>query len=448
MICYEDAMSYMEGVSKYGSVLGLKNTKELMMRLGNPQDKLRFVHVAGTNGKGSTCTYIASILKEAGYKVGRYVSPTIFGYLERIQVDSIWMLPDDFVKLLSKVKNAVDAMVEEGLPHPTAFEIETAVAFLEFVDKNCDLVILEVGLGGRLDATNVIKNTICAVITSISMDHMAILGDTIEQIAREKAGIIKRGVPVVSHEQSEEVRKILQQVCQDENSILKIVNHSEAIFATFSLDKTVFSYSSELFAGKMELETSILGKYQIKNALTAIETASILKQEGFIINRGHVINGIRNARWEGRFSVVHKHPYIIVDGAHNEDAAISLNESTTLYFNEKPLIRIIGIFKDKEYEKIIANTVRENDTVITIRPNNERGLDSDKLAECANKYCNRVFNGESVEHALKIAMELANEEDVILAYGSLSFLHEVYAFIQNKSCLSTAKAVEVRKDGN
>ena len=425
-------MSYMEEVSKYGSVLGLENTKELMKRLDNPQDKLEFVHVAGTNGKGSTCTYIASILKKAGYSVGRYVSPTVFDYLERIQIGGDWILPEDFVRQLRKVKYAIDTMVEDGLAHPTAFEIETAVAFLEFVEKDCDLVVLEVGLGGRLDATNVISTTICAVITSIGMDHMAILGDTIEQIAREKAGIIKPGVPVVSQEQKQEVIKIIQQVCHEKNAPLKVVNQGDTIKATLSLDKTVFSYLNELFVDTMELETSMLGLHQIKNAMTAVETACILKQKGFCIHREHVIHGISQANWEGRFSVVHKHPYIIVDGAHNEDAAIALQESTTLYFKEKPLIRIIGIFKDKEYEKILANTVRCEDTVITVRPNSERGLDSDKLAMCANKYCDKVIIGENVEQALKIAMELANEEDVILVYGSLSFLHEVYAFLQNQ----------------
>ncbi|MFA9464208.1 MAG: folylpolyglutamate synthase/dihydrofolate synthase family protein [Velocimicrobium sp.] len=432
MNTYEEAMAYIETVSRYGSVLGLENTKELMRRLGNPQDTLSFVHVAGTNGKGSTCAYIASILKTAGYKVGRYVSPTIFAYRERIQVDGKWIFPDDFTKQLKQVKIAVEEMEKEGHAHPTQFEIETAVAFLEFKDKECDVVVLEVGLGGRLDATNVIQTTICSVMTSISMDHMAILGNSLEMITKEKAGIIKAGIPVVSHQQKQEVTKLLQKRCSEMKTTLKSVELSEAVDVSYSLEKTEFSYVCKEFGAKMRVETKMLAKNQVLNAMTAIETTAKLKKIGYHITRDDVIKGVKDTCWDGRFSIVHQCPYVIVDGAHNEEAAISLRQSTKLYFNDKPIVRIIGVFRDKEYEKILANTVCKEDIVIAIRPDCERGLEAAILKECAENYCNQVYQETSVAKALKLALTLTDYEDVILVYGSLSILHEVYAFFKNR----------------
>lgn len=433
MISYKEAMDYIEEVSKYGSVLGLETIKELLRRLGNPQDKLSFVHVAGTNGKGSTSTYIASILKEAGYKVGRYISPTIFDYFERIQVGGNWITLDAFCVHLTKVKEAADLMKEDGWVHPTAFEIETAVAFLEFLEQECKIVVLEVGLGGRLDATNVIKNTVCAVFTSISRDHMAVLGDSLIEIAREKAGIIKTGISVVSEEQKPEVCNVLNEVCKEKNAKLTMVSFNPRENVSFTLERTRFTYFCNAFGEEMEFVTTMLSSNQVKNAKVAIEAAAVLSNKGFIISRNQVIEGIKQAQWEGRFSIVGKEPYVIVDGAHNEDAARSLKESTNLYFKDQPLIRVIGIFKDKEYEKILANTVLKNDVVITIRPNHPRGLDSNILAECAKKYASQVYSGEDVNTALEMALTMSKKEKPIIVYGSLSFLHEVYDFFKNRT---------------
>lgn len=427
---YNEAMQYMESVSKYGSVLGIENTRELLRRIGNPQERLHFVHVAGTNGKGSVCTYIASILKKSGLRVGRYVSPTIFTYLERIQVDGQWMAEGDFVRQLTKVAHAVEDMVSEGHPHPTPFEIETAVSFLEFVEQKCDIVVLEVGMGGRLDSTNVISHADSVVLTSISMDHMAILGDTLEKIAAEKAGIIKQENQVICTAQKSEAQSVINKVCEEKKATLTIAEEQLVRDMKFSLTGTDFeAYVMEEW---IPFHTSLLSKYQIMNALTALKTAEVLSKNGYSIQRQHLIDGIKDATWEGRFSIVNTDPLVIVDGAHNEDAARMLAESVQLYFPNQPMIRVIGIFKDKDYDTILKRTVRKEDIVITVRPKGERGLDANRLATDAKRYANQVFIGENVDHALDMAEKLVADRPGILVYGSLSFLHEVYQYYEKE----------------
>ncbi|MEG1992891.1 MAG: folylpolyglutamate synthase/dihydrofolate synthase family protein [Acetivibrio sp.] len=422
----------LEEASALGSILGLESTKELMKRLGNPQEQLRFVHVAGTNGKGSTCTYISAILKEAGYKVGRYVSPILFDDLECIQVDGVWIEKKDFNRHLEKVKKAVDSMIFHGQQHPTVFEIETAVAFLEFFEKSCDIVVLEVGLGGRLDATNIVTTVDCAVLCSISMDHMAILGDTLEKIAWEKAGIIKKGTKVVSYPQDPRVVKVIEEVCKKQKAALYKADISTLHQIEYGLERTKFHDKNSFFGEELTLETKMLGENQVKNAKLAIEVTGVLREGGYKITRENIINGIKNAEWKGRFSLLHKEPYVIVDGAHNEEAAISLKKSEKLYFKGKKIIRILGIFKDKEYEKIVKETVDKDDVVITIRPPQERGLEAEILANCVRKYAKDVITAESTDKALTLGLNMAEPEDVILIYGSLSYVKEVYAYFYKK----------------
>ncbi len=426
MFTYTEALEYMQEASRYGMILGLDNTKELLKRLGNPQEKLRFVHVAGTNGKGSICTYIASVLKEAGYKVGRYISPTIFHYRERIQTDGNWITEEAFGVNMERIKKAIEQMTGEGHPHPTPFEIETAAAFLEFLEKKCDIVVLEVGLGGRLDATNVIETAECGVITSISMDHMGLLGDTIEKIAEEKAGIIKPGMDVVSYNQVEAAQQVLEKHCHEKNASLTYGKPESLENIEYSLEGTRFSYKSETLGKTLSLETALLGENQVRNAIVAIEACGVLQRKGYKLEEKHVIEGVQKAVWPGRFSLLQKTPYVIVDGAHNEDAAISLQKSMQFYFGDKPVTRIIGVFGDKEYEKIISNTVKKKDHVYTICPNHERGLASQRLAEVARKYSDTVEDGKNLQWALNKALNEATKDDIILIYGSLSYLHEVY----------------------
>lgn len=436
---YKEAVDYMKSIEHLGSVLGLDNIRELLKRTGSPQDKPAYVHVAGTNGKGSVCTYISSILMEAGARVGRYVSPWVFHYREQIQVDGRWILEDDFAKHVEKLKRAAVSMVLDGLSHPTPFEIETGAAFLEFVDKKCDIVVLETGLGGRLDSTNIIKTPLCGIFTSISMDHMGILGDTIEKIAFEKAGIIKENMDVISYPQMPAVEEILKNTCEKKGGRFYRVNVPGIKNPVYSLEKTVFDYlPSYSPAGRtaanelLHLEGYILGENQVKNIAAAVEGALCLGSKGFAITKEHIQNGIKKAEWPGRFSVVWEKPLVIADGAHNEEAAIALKRSECLYFKGRRIIRVIGVFKDKEYEKILKNTVEPRDLVIAAAPGHERGLPSKELARCAAKYSTEVIDGRTVQNGLSIALKEAAAEDVILVYGSLSFLHEVYQFFHEE----------------
>lgn len=436
---YKEAMDYMKSIENLGMVLGLDTIRELLERLGSPQDKLSFVHVAGTNGKGSVCTYMSSILMEAGAKVGRYISPAVFHYRERIQVDGRWILEDDFAKHVEKLKEAAASMVLDGLAHPTPFEIETGAAFLEFVDKKCDIVVLETGLGGRLDSTNVIKTPLCGVFTSISMDHMGMLGDTIEKIALEKSGIIKENMDAISYPQTSEVEEILRSACVERGGRFYQVNLAGIKNPVYTLEKTEFDYTPSYSLagctaenGPLHLEGTILGENQVKNMAAAVEGILCLGNKGFTITKEHIQRGMKKAVWPGRFSVVWKKPLVIADGAHNEEAAIALKRSENLYFKGRRIIRIIGVFKDKEYEKILKNTVEPKDLIIAAAPQCERGLPSKELARCAGKYCNNVIDGRTVENGLSIALSEAKEQDVILVYGSLSFLHEVYQFFQKE----------------
>lgn len=440
---YKEAMSYMDFVSQYGSVLGLENTKELLKRLGNPQDKLRFIHVAGTNGKGSVCTYITEILCCAGYKVGRYISPTIFEYRERIQVIKqieeqetettkqkvTYISEENVAKHLTKIREVIDTMEKDNLSHPTPFEIETAMAFLEFVEQDCQVVVLEVGMGGRLDSTNVIETTDCAVVTSISMDHMGFLGNTLEEIAKEKVGIIKTGIKVVSYSQQPQVKRVIEEESEIKKADAIFVNFSNISQLEHTLSGTTFKYESNRI-GKLQLKTPLLGENQPKNVVTAIEAILSLKELGYHITKEHITEGIANAKWKGRFEIVNHSPLVIVDGAHNYDAALSLRKSMELYLNNKKIFAIVGIFADKEYEKVCSVTLDKVEEVFTIEPNNKRALNSSILTECAKKYCNRVTNVKELKKALDLALEKATKEDVILCFGSLSFLHEIYEYLE------------------
>lgn len=430
-----DAMKFVESRNSGGMVLGLDAVTKLLERLDNPQNQLKFIHIAGTNGKGSVGAYIANILVAAGYKVGRYVSPTILEYCERIQVmegDTCAYITKEAVgEKIEKMQTAVQAMEEAGEPLPTAFEIETAMAFLEFKDQKCDYVVLEVGLGGIEDATNVIETVELSVLTSISMDHMHILGDTIEEITEKKAGIIKPGVEVVcydyrDYENGGRIQKVIDGACQKQGARCYRADFSKLTEQSFTLEKTCFSYDGVAY------ETKLLGENQPKNATLAIEVAKVLRDKGVRITDEVIQSGLKGTEWKGRFSVVNQQPLVIVDGAHNEDAAKSLAKTLALYFGEKKVTFVVGIFADKEYEKILRITCPYAEKVYCIEADNPRALPSEKLAEVARRYVDDVVDAKSVEQALDLVY--ARRDEVVICFGSLSFLREVYRYCEYKNC--------------
>lgn len=430
---YREATEYIEELQQYGSVLGLDSMRELCSRLGNPQDELRFVHIAGTNGKGSVLAYVSTILKEAGYRVGRYLSPTITDYRERFQIDGRFITQSGLCKYLEQVKEAAEAMAAEGKPHPTPFEVETAVAFLYFLDKKCDIVVLETGLGGALDATNVVKTTVAAVFASIGMDHMAILGDTLEKIALVKAGIMKDRCYVVTARQDPAVAKILKQAALLRKCKLYTADAERAKQVYYGVTKQRFTY-----AGYKNLEISMLGKFQIENAVVAVETIQVLAKAGFPVKEEALRRGLLLTSWPGRFSVIGKKPLFIADGAHNEDASRRLAESLQFYFAEKKMIFILGMLKDKEYEKVINNTCNMAEHIITVTPPiRERAMPAYELAQAVRECNGNVTVADSVPEAVEIAYLLASREKdaVIVAFGSLSYLGELMKVVEHRDTI-------------
>ena len=450
---YKEARVYLDEVSKYGSVLGLDTIRELLHELGNPQNELKFIHIAGTNGKGSVLAYISTILSESGFRVGRYVSPTVVGYLEKIQVNGSWIPEKVFTELVEEVQKAIVRMETNGKASPTVFEVETAIAFLYFRREHCDYVVLETGLGGTLDATNIITTTEVAVFTTISRDHMGFLGNTLEEIAQNKAGIIKPNCTIVSAAQESAVRSVLEETAKQNYAKIRFAEPEKIQIEEESYHGQTFSYKQF-----NNIHIQLAGKYQLRNAATACEVLLALQEKeqmnknrektskGSRYSFENIRKGFAKTQWKGRFTCIHEKPVFIVDGAHNEDAAKLLRNTLEAYFPEKRFIYIMGVFKDKEYEKIVETMLPLAKKVYTINlPNAERTLDAETLKQVIEKHWDTLVSKEntvqttdcllevesanSVEQAVCKAMQQAEEEDVIVAFGSLSYLGDVMRLV-------------------
>ena len=426
---YKEALEYITSLNKYGSVLGLDNMIRLCEKLDHPEDKCKCIHIAGTNGKGSTSAYIAHMLMAAGYRVGRYSSPTISDYRERFQIGNRMITQKDFAAYVEQLQNVCDELVNEGHPHPTPFEVETALAFLYFADQNCDYVVLEVGMGGETDATNIISKPVACVWASISMDHMGFLGKTLTEIATVKSGIAKRGAVCVTTKQPFEVEKVLSEKTNAVGESLHIADVSDAKGVKYGLLTQQFSYK-----GLSKAKIHLAGNHQIANAVLAVEVMLQLRERGLEISDKAILKGLEETVWQARLEVVGKKPFFIVDGAHNEDAAKKLAESIETYFENKRLIFIMGVLKDKEYDKILSLTAKYAEHILTITPpENPRALDAFELAKEARNYHPQVTNLSSVEEAVEVSHLLADKDTVILCFGSLSYLGAIKkAYVQYK----------------
>lgn len=430
---YREAMEYVEELKQYGTVMGLATMRELCARLGNPQDQLKFVHIAGTNGKGSVLAYVSTVLYTAGYRVGRYISPTVKDYRERFQVNGKMITQSALCSNLEQVRAAAEAMAEEGLPHPTAFEVETAVAFLYFLNKQCDIVVLETGLGGAQDATNVVNTTLVAAFTSISMDHMDVLGDTPEQIAAVKSGIIKNKCYVISAKQSPEVMKVLRQAALLHKAKFFTADVTRAKNIRYGAAKQYFTYDK-----LKNIEITMLGQFQIENAVVAAEILSALGKVGYPVPEDKMRQGFSETVWRGRFDVIGKKPLFIADGAHNEDASKRLAESIRFYFTDRRIIFIMGMLQDKEYDKVIRNTYELAQHIITVTPPvRDRALHAYELAQAVREYHGSVTVADSVQEAVEIAYLLAGQdkETVVIAFGSLSYLGELMNVVEHRDTI-------------
>lgn len=420
---YKEARKYIREAGRSGMMPGLVRMRGLLGYLGNPQDKLRFIHVAGTNGKGSVAAYISSILAVSGHLVGRFVSPVVFEYEECIQyedLDGVHPIDREFLaQIVTEAAAAVDKMRQEGEEVPTVFEIETAMAFLAFVHWNCEVVVLEAGLGGKEDATNVIANVLASVITPISLDHQAVLGNTIQDIALAKAGIIRENGVVVTCQEAPDALAVIRKQAEGKKASLYEVEKSDITVLTADLEGSVFTYRQERY------HTFMAGLYQAENAALAIETCFHLP-EPFHFAREELLLGIRKAVWRGRFEKICIRPPVIIDGAHNPAGARALRSTIEGLLCGRRLHGVMGVLKDKEYEVMVEILAPLFDDAVTITPPGERGLDKDILADVwRRKGCQKVIPADTVMAGLEKAVERCGEEDIVLVFGSLSFFKEL-----------------------
>ncbi len=428
---FNEAMDYINSVSKKGSVLGIDTTRELLARVGNPQDKLKFVHIAGTNGKGSVLAFVSNVLASAGFRTGRYISPVIYCYNEKIQINGENISNEAVAALVEVVKAAAEAMVLDGFEQPTVFEIETVMSFLYFLNEGCDIVVLETGMGGRDDSTNVIPSPVCAVLTSISLDHVGILGDTLEEIAQCKAGIIKNGSKVVLYNQGEPVMDIISNVCREKNCPLTVTKPELVNRISNDLSGQVFDYGD-----LKDIHISLLGEHQINNAITALETIFALRESGFDINDEAIRKGMSVTRWPGRFEIVNSRPLIIMDGAHNPDGARTFAKAVDEYLDGYIRIFVMGVLRDKDYKEIISLTNNLASAIITVDPDNARALSDVELKDAINEIKTRdipVLAAGRIEAGIELATQLAiqlnHEKTAIVVFGSLSFLGDLGRYL-------------------
>ncbi len=431
---YQNAIDYIHSTYKFGSKLGLENIKYLLELLGNPQDKLKTIHVAGTNGKGSTSSFIHNILKTEGYKVGLYTSPYIQEFTERIKINGENIPRDDLAKYTASVKKSIEKMVSQGKNHPTEFEIGTAIALLYFARQEVDYLILEVGLGGRLDATNIIKNPLVSVITIIGHDHVEYLGDSLDKIAFEKAGIIKKDSHVVSYPQDKEAMKVIKNVCMQNNSELTIVDFTKLQLEYSEIEGQKFTVR---ILGKLykDLEISLAGEYQIYNCCTALTVIEILKRHhGVRISDRSIYDGLYSTSWMGRFEVISRNPLTIIDGAHNLQGAQALRKSIESLLKDYEITFVVGMLADKDVEGVLKDLVPLMDKVIITEPNNPRAMKAHDLSKKMIGFAKEIHLSEDVGDAVKKAYKITPKDGLVLFAGSLYMIGEVRSIITKSGC--------------
>lgn len=414
-----EAQNYLEKVrSQKGIVLGLDTMRHLMAKLNNPQDKVKFIQVAGTNGKGSTAAYLTSILSEAGIKVGRYTSPAVFSSTEQYFACGSCISESEYAKGVTAVAEAAASLDGET---PTAFEQETALAFWYFAQKGCELAILEAGLGGDMDATNIVTTTVCSIITSISMDHCRILGNKISEIAAHKAGIIKPGAPVICIEQKEDAMEPIRAAAKAADTPLYEVHRDEV--------RQIFSDKRESIVFFREFENlhlKMLGSCQPENAALAVQAASVLSRS-YPIEKKHIYEGIEKTRWGGRFELHSGSPDIILDGAHNPDGIRCLRESVNQMFGAVPICYVCGVLADKDYEKEIEILFGRASNVFTVTPPSPRAMKSTDLKAAIKKRFSQLkVTSFDSEDGIEKAMEAAvSQNNPVVVCGTLTILARV-----------------------
>lgn len=412
---FNESVEYIHSLLAFGIKPGLERISMLLDLLGNPQDKIKTVHIAGTNGKGSTSTMISNMLIAEGYKTGLFTSPYVIDFCERIQINGENVDKSLFAECVTEVREKIEDLNKQNIII-TEFEAITVSAFLCFQKAGCEYVVLEVGLGGRFDATNVIKNPQAVVITSISLDHIAILGDTISKIAFEKCGIIKKNTPVItSFNQKDDALQVIRKTCEEKASNLIITNPKETEILDDSIFGTVFVYENNVY------KTKLTGNHQIENTVNAIECAKVLK-----ISKNAIAQGIENTRMIARMEVISESPLIIRDGGHNEGCANALYNFLTKY-KVKNINMLIGLMADKDVEGYVSKIAPLCKSVVTVTPSNPRALNSEKLKEIAEKYCKNTKSINNPKEGYKYILSNTKKDETILVCGSFYLMSDIFS---------------------
>ncbi len=408
------AVAYIHGAQYTGAKNGLENTRALLTQLNIPMTPVPAIHVAGTNGKGSVCAMLDSMLRACGLKVGLYTSPFLQSYNERIRMDGAPVSDEILARAVTRVKEAADSLLNQGI-HPTAFELGTATAFLIFREEKADIAVMEVGLGGRLDPTNVITPLI-SVIAALGMDHMEYLGDTLEKIAGEKAGIIKPGVPVVLYPARQEAESVVHATCEQKQAPLTALRHRQAVFHQAD------AYSShadfDLPNGKMEdVRIPLPGLHQVENALTALTAMDLLP--GFSVTREAMRQGMEHVRWPARLEWIGNFPRVLLDGAHNPQGMEALRGFADLFLHKEKRVLLTGVLREKLNGKMLEDMASLADRAVTVTPDNHRAMPAPELAELLQEEGCAAEAAADVGEGLERARELAGADGVIIAAGSL-----------------------------
>ncbi len=430
---YDEALKYISDTYKFGSKLGLENIKKLTELLGNPQDKYKIIHIAGTNGKGSTSNMIHDVLMASDYKVGLFISPYLQEFTERIRINKEHIDKASLGRITALVKEKVDIMLKEGYNHPTEFEIVTAIGFKYFEEQNIDFLVLEVGLGGRFDATNAVSKSLISVITSISYDHTEYLGDTLEKIAFEKAGIIKENSDVVVYPQEKNIVDVICEQAKLKNSKVHLTNKDNISLVRADIDEQILNYSDKSVFNLDDFKINLLGEHQIYNCLTVLKVLEILKEKGFNITESSIKKGLSSCKFAGRFEIIHKNPVIILDGGHNINGIEYFSKAVRKYFGDKKIILFYGMLKDKHPEMLIDYLTDISKEIYTLTPNNPRAIASDDLAKLINdkNSSTKAKALNNYEEILPI-IKNADKDEIIACVGSLYLIGDVRTLLANR----------------
>lgn len=408
---YEESLEYIHSSNSVFCKPGLERTKELLEALGHPERNMKYIHIAGTNGKGSTSSMLAEILTAEGYRVGLYTSPYVRRFNERMRICGVEIPDDELAEITSAVRPIADGMTDR----PTEFELITAIAFEYFSREKCDIVVLEVGMGGRFDSTNVIDSPLLSIITGISLDHVAFLGDTVEKIAFEKAGVIKESCPVLFGGASDAALSVIREVADTKNAPLYTVDHSAILPTKRDLSGSEFSYKS-----RENIKISLLGSYQPQNAATVLEAVDILLSRGLAISENSVYTGLSLARWPARFEIISESPTVIFDGAHNAEGITAAVSSIKTYFGDKRVVIFTGVLADKDYRAIAEDIAKVASCAFTVTPDNPRALSAEDYAKILATHGVNATPCNNIEEAIEKGITAAKNQDTALCcLGSL-----------------------------